>query len=105
DLERASERCTRRHSNEQAFPLAQPSRVLVSLLGVDLVALIRDAGIIDSGHYRRLHVFESFEPMKRRVGLKRYNFDIGVQFFQPARRTHESPARSEAGDEMGHSSS
>src|SRR5215216_4667302 len=66
------------------------------------MVFVRDGRIIDAGHDGRLHVLQTFKPMKRRVGLERYYFDRRIEFFKPSARPDKSSARAETGDEVSH---
>src|SRR6185295_11192813 len=97
---RASECRARRHPDQQTFLLAEMPRVLMCFFGADLKVLVRDRRIVDPRHDCRLHMFQTFESMKRRVWLKRDNPYLRIQLFQPPAGPNKRPARAQPRDKM-----
>src|SRR2546422_3992644 len=89
-----------RNPDEPAFAPRQSFDHRVRLLRGDFDFFIGKRRVVDARHDGRLHVLQSFEAVKRRIGLHRDQFDFGFEFAQTAPRSDESPARAESGDEV-----
>src|SRR5204863_564864 len=75
-------------------------RELVRLLGADTDILVRQRGVVNARHDRRLHVLEALETMQRRIRLDRNEPNRRIEDAEPAANAHERAAGPETGHEV-----